>query len=76
VVGAQTVFLLSGAVIIEQVFNLPGLGRALASGVFARDYPMVQFLVMVFAAVAVLANLLTDLAYAWLDPRVRFADRG
>ncbi len=76
VVGAQTVFLLSGAVIIEQVFNLPGLGRALASGVFARDYPMVQFLVMVFAAVAVLANLLTDIAYAWLDPRVRLFDRG
>ena len=72
VLGAQTVFLLSGSVVIEQVFGLPGLGRLLTDGVLSRDYPVVQFLVMLFGMFAVLANLVVDFAYSRLDPRVRF----
>ena len=72
VLGAQTVFLLSGSVVIEQVFGLPGLGRLLTDGVLSRDYPVVQFLVMLFGLFAVLANLVVDFAYSRLDPRVRF----
>ena len=71
VLGAQTVFLLSGSVIIEQVFGLPGLGRLLTDGVLSRDYPVVQFLVMLFGLFAVFSNLIVDFAYSRLDPRVR-----
>ena len=73
VFAAQVVFLLGGAVVIESVFNLPGLGRALVLGVSLRDYPVVQFLVLVFAVVALAVNFAVDLAYARLDPRVRLA---
>ena len=72
VLGAQTVFLLSGSVVIEQVFGLPGLGRLLTDGVLSRDYPVVQFLVMLFGLFAVVANLAVDFAYSRLDPRVSF----
>jgi len=71
VLGTQVVLLLGGAVVVEQVFNLPGLGRSVAAAVLARDYPMVQFLVLVFGAVAVSINLAVDLAHGMLDPRVR-----
>ena len=74
VLGAQSVFLLSGSVVIEQVFGLPGLGRLLTDGVLSRDYPVVQFLVMLFGLFAVLTNLAVDFAYSRLDPRVRLAE--
>ncbi len=71
VLGAQAVYLLGGAVVVEQVFNLPGLGRSVAAGVLARDYPTVQFLVLAFGAVAMAVNLAVDLLHGALDPRVR-----
>jgi peptide/nickel transport system permease protein len=70
-VGLATGGLLSGALIVENVFAIPGLGPQLVSAVSARDYPMVQALVVVLAAGVVLINLLTDLTYAVIDPRVR-----
>jgi peptide/nickel transport system permease protein len=63
--------LLSGMVVVENVFSIPGLGTLLVSSVSARDFPMVQGLVVVLAAAVVAINLLTDLAYAAIDPRVR-----
>ena len=74
VLGTQVVFLLGGAVVVEQLFNLPGLGRSIAAGVLARDYPMVQFLVLTFGAVAIVTNLAVDAIHGLLDPRVRHAD--
>jgi peptide/nickel transport system permease protein len=71
VAAAEAVFFLGGAVVIEQLFGIPGVGRALAAGVIERDYPLVQFLVLVFGSAAVVINLGTDLLYARLDPRVR-----
>ncbi len=71
--GVQTVFLLSGAVVIEQVFGLPGLGRSLTEGVLTRDYPLVQFLVLLFGFFALLTNFTMDAVYTRLDPRVRLA---
>jgi peptide/nickel transport system permease protein len=71
--GFQAAHLIGGVVVIEQVFNLPGLGRALVDAVLARDYPVVQALVLFFALVTVAATLAVDLAYALLDPRVRYA---
>jgi peptide/nickel transport system permease protein len=71
VLGAQAVFMLGGAVVVEQVFGLPGLGRGLVNATLARDYPMVQATVMLFAIFAVCVNLGVDLLYVRLDPRVR-----
>lgn len=71
VLGLNIGFLLSGLVIIENVFALPGLGSELVNSIFAQDYPMIQALTLVFGVAVVAINLLTDLAYAKLDPRVR-----
>jgi peptide/nickel transport system permease protein len=65
--------LLGGAVISETIFTLPGVGRFLVDAILHRDYPVVQTIVMLFAVVVVALNLLTDLLYAWLDPRTRYA---
>lgn len=70
--GFEVVFLMSGQVIIEQVFNLHGIGKLFVQGVAARDYPVVQAIVMFIALVVLLANLVVDLMYAWLDPRIRY----
>ena len=72
VLGLQTGFLLGGVVITEQIFGLPGLGWTLLNGVYQRDYPVVQGTVMVFAVTFVLVNLLIDLLYTYLDPRIRY----
>jgi peptide/nickel transport system permease protein len=58
-------------VIIENVFALPGLGTMLVNSILARDYPIVQALTLIFGVAVIAINLLTDLAYAELDPRVR-----
>jgi peptide/nickel transport system permease protein len=70
-VGLTVGALLSGALVVENVFSIPGLGPQLISAVSSRDYPMVQGLVVVLAVAVVVINLLTDLAYAAIDPRVR-----
>ena len=70
--GLQFIALLGGVVVTERVFNLAGWGTLLVSGVFNRDFALVQTLVFIFAAVVVVANLITDMLYAWLDPRIRY----
>jgi peptide/nickel transport system permease protein len=72
ILGLQTGFLLGGVVITEQIFGLPGLGWTLLNGVYQRDYPVVQGTVMLFATTFVLVNLLVDLLYTYLDPRIRY----
>ncbi len=73
IMGGQLAVLLGGAIIIETIFALPGLGRLALEGLTFRDYPLVQALVMVFTIIVIGTNLLVDLSYAWLDPRIRFA---
>ena len=72
VLGLIVAVLLGGAVVTEQVFNIPGVGRLLVQAVGRRDYPLVQGVVLVIAAVYVFVNLAVDLAYGILDPRVRY----
>ncbi len=72
-IGLQLGLLLSGAVLTETIFALPGLGRLTITSVLARDYPVVQGVVMIGAVIFVLANLVVDLLYAWLDPRIRYS---
>lgn len=71
VLGVSIGFLLSGAVVVENVFALPGIGSLLVSAVIARDYAVIQTLVLLFGVCVLLINLATDLCYAALDPRVR-----
>jgi peptide/nickel transport system permease protein len=73
VLGLQFGFLMGGAVIIEQVFAYPGVGWLVLIAVSQRDYPVVQGVVLVVAAVFALSNLLVDVAYTWLDPRIRYS---
>jgi peptide/nickel transport system permease protein len=72
IVGLQFGYLLNGAVIVEIVFQRPGLGKLLIEAIFARDYPIVQGLVLVIAVLFVTSNLLVDVAYRYIDPRIRF----
>lgn len=70
--GVQIGFLMGGSIVIEQVFALPGLGRLLLSAVYSRDIPLIQGLVMFMTTMVVASNLLVDILYAYLDPRIRF----
>jgi peptide/nickel transport system permease protein len=76
IVGLQAGALLSGAIITETVFAWPGVGRLLVEAIHARDYPKVQAAVVVIALCYVAVNLVTDLAYALADPRVRLECHG
>ena len=71
VLGMQTASLIGGAVIIETVFALPGIGRLLVSAIFAQDFPVVQGAVLLISVAYVLINFLVDICYGFLDPRVR-----
>jgi peptide/nickel transport system permease protein len=70
IVGVQLSTLLGGAIIIEQIFSLPGLGRLVLFAVFNRDWPLIQGLVFFLALLTIVLNFLVDLSYAWLDPRI------
>ena len=72
IVGINTGYLLGGAVLVEELFSLPGLGRYALQGILFRDYPVAQGTVIVGAFMFVLANLATDIFYAYLDPRIKY----
>lgn len=71
--GLQVTVLIGGAVVLESIFVLPGMGRYLLEALNNRDYPVVQAVVLIFATVIILVNLFVDLLYAWLDPRIRYS---
>jgi peptide/nickel transport system permease protein len=73
IIGLQFGALLGGAVLTETVFNLPGMGKFLVDSIFARDYPVVQGFTLVIAFIFVFVNLLVDISYAFLDPRIRLS---
>src|SRR3989449_855184 len=72
VLGLQLGTLIGGAVITEYVFALPGIGRLVVDAVFARDYPLVQGVILLIALGFIVSNLLVDLLYGWIDPRIRY----
>jgi peptide/nickel transport system permease protein len=73
VLGVNVSFLIGGTVVVEKVFALPGLGNLMLQAILARDFPVVQAVTLVFAVMVVLVNLMTDVMYTLLDPRVRFS---
>lgn len=72
ILGLQLGTLIGGAVITEFIFALPGVGRLVVSAIFSRDYPTVQGVILLIAIGFVLSNLLVDIVYGWLDPRIRY----
>jgi peptide/nickel transport system permease protein len=72
VIGIGIALLIGGVVITESVYNIPGIGRLTVDAVLARDFPVIQIVIMMFSFVYVLVNLLIDLAYSVLDPRIRY----
>jgi len=71
--GLQVTVLISGTVVLESIFVIPGMGRYLLEALNNRDYPVVQAVVLLFATLVILVNLAVDLLYAWLDPRIRYS---
>ena len=74
IIGIEAAFLIGGLIITETVFNIPGVAHFLVEAILMRDYPIVQNLVMFIAVIVVVINFLTDLTYAALDPRIKYAD--
>jgi peptide/nickel transport system permease protein len=72
VLGVNIGYLVGGTLVIEQVYALPGIGQLMINAIFARDFPVVQAVTLVFSVMVVLVYLLSDVAHALLDPRVRF----
>ena len=72
VMGLQIAFIFGGSVLIETVFNIPGIGRLMTQSVMEQDFQVVQAGTLIIAAVVVFANLLVDISYGWLDPRIRY----
>lgn len=70
--GLQVRILVGGSVIVEQVFNIPGMGRLLVYASFSKDFIIIQAGVLLIGAIVCLANLIVDISYGWLDPRVRY----
>lgn len=72
-VGMQLAMILGGSVLIESVFNIPGMGRLLVNAVFTKDYQIVQSGALIMACIVVVVNLLVDISYGWFDPRIRMS---
>lgn len=72
VIGAGLALLISGVVVTESVFNIPGIGRLTVDAILGRDYPLVQGLILFFSLIYIVINLLIDIAYVFLDPRIRY----
>lgn len=72
VLGLHLGFIIGGSVIVETVFSIPGIGNLMVSSIFSKDYAVVQSCTLVFAIIIVLANLIIDISYGWLDPRIQY----
>jgi peptide/nickel transport system permease protein len=72
IIGIGVALLIGGVVVTESVFAIPGLGRLTVDAILHRDYPVIQGIILVFSAVYVLINLLVDLSYTVLNPRIRY----
>jgi peptide/nickel transport system permease protein len=71
-IGLQVSSIISGSVLVETVFNIPGVGRMMVNALFSHDYPIVQGGALLITSFVVVINLLVDISYGWLDPRIRY----
>lgn len=72
IIGVSITMLISGVVVTESVFNIPGLGRLVLEAVLARDYTVIQAVILLFSTIYVFINLAVDLLYGFFDPRIRY----
>jgi ABC-type dipeptide/oligopeptide/nickel transport system permease component len=72
VIGPAVAYLVTGTFVVETVFGIPGMGRFFVTSINGRDYPVIMGTILMFAAILVLTNTLVDIAYVWLDPRIRY----
>ena len=72
IIGIQMPLLVGGSVIVEKIFMLPGMGRLIIDAVYLRDYTVVSGILLLFSVALVLINLMVDLSYAFLDPRIHY----
>jgi peptide/nickel transport system permease protein len=72
VLGLHLGFILGGSVIVETVFSIPGIGNLMVSSIFSQDYAVVQSCTLIFAVIVIFANLIVDISYGWLDPKVQY----
>ena len=72
IIGTGFALLISGVVVTESVFNIPGIGRLTVDAILARDYPVIQGMILLTSGIYVLVNLLIDLSYSFFDPRIRY----
>jgi ABC-type dipeptide/oligopeptide/nickel transport system permease component len=70
--GPMVAYLVTGTFVVETIFGIPGMGRFFVTSINGRDYPVIMGTILVFAALLVIANTLVDIAYVWLDPRIRY----
>jgi peptide/nickel transport system permease protein len=71
-VGASISRVITGSVVVETIFHIPGMGRSIVDAIGSRDYPVIQGIVLLFVGVILVINLVTDLLYSWVDPRIRY----
>ena len=71
-IGMQVAMIFGGAVLIETVFNIPGMGRLLVNAVFSQDYQIVQGGTLIMATLVMITNIIVDISYGWIDPRIRY----
>src|SRR5690606_112395 len=72
IIGTGFALLISGVVVTDSVFNIPGIGRLTVDAILARDYPIIQAMILLTSAIYVLVNLLIDISYTFFDPRIRY----
>jgi peptide/nickel transport system permease protein len=72
IIGFQVPVLIGGTVIVEQIFSLPGMGRLLVEATLKKDYTLISGIILIFSLGLVTINLVIDLSYAWLDPRIHY----
>ena len=73
ILGGQIGMMVGGAVVVEQIFNLPGMGLLILQALNQRDYPLVSATTLLFAFLIMIVNLVVDISYSWLDPRIRYS---
>jgi peptide/nickel transport system permease protein len=73
VLGGTLGMILGGSVFIETVFSIPGMGRLMTQAIFAYDYQIVQASALIFSAIVIFSNLIVDIAWGWMDPRIRYS---
>ena len=72
-IGPISAALITGSFIVENFFSIPGIGRAYVQSILARDYPMIMATTLLYAFVITIANLVVDIAYAFIDPRIKYS---